>query len=188
MGHGEGVGDNVHRFVTYTYDADGNRGSIQYPSGAAFNYAYTNRNEVASIKPGLSGGTPVVSYLFDPAGNITSRTLDNGTSTAYTVDAANRDTSLVHALNGGSKRFDYAYNNVNDIVAVQRDSNQGDAYEYDLTQEIKRFAQNGSVNLSSGTISGPAVDTDMTFDGCGNQASVSLNGNAGGTFQVNNLN
>jgi RHS repeat-associated protein len=182
--------DNVHRTVTYTYDVDGNRLTVQYPSGTAFNYTYTNRNQVASIKPGLSGGTAVVSYAFDASGNITNRALDNGTSTAYTVDDVNRDTAVVHNLQptGTAKRFDYAYNSVNDVLAVQRDSALGDAYQYDLTQEITRYAQNGTVNLSNGTIATPAADTNLTFDGCGNQTSLSLNGNNGGTFTVDYLN
>jgi len=178
--------DNVHRTVTYTYDADGNRLTVQYPSGTAFNYTYTNRNQVASIKPGLSGGTAVVSYTFDASGNITNRALDNGTSTAYTVDDVNRDTAVVHNLQptGTTKRFDYAYNTVNDITAVQRDSGAGDGYAYDLTQEIVGYAQNGTVNLTNGTVTNPATNTNLTFDGCGNQKSL----NGGGTFQVNNLN
>src|SRR5260370_1167143 len=122
------VGDLVARTVTYTYDADGNRQNIQYPSGAAFNYTYTQRNQTQTINPGLSGGTPIVTYTFDPSGNITNRALDNGTYTAYTVDQVNRDTAVVHNLlpTGTTKRFDYSYNEVNDIVVVQRDSNKGD--------------------------------------------------------------
>src|SRR5205807_5439893 len=54
------IGDNVHRTVDYTYDADGNRASIQYPSGTKFDYDYTQRNQVADIK--LDGQTnPIVS-------------------------------------------------------------------------------------------------------------------------------
>ena len=111
----------MHRFVTYTYDADGNRSTVQYPSGSKFDYAYTQRNQVASIK--VDGQqNALVSYLFDLSGNITSRALDNGTSSAYTVDQVNRDTAVVHNLlpTGTTKRFDYAYNNVNDITAVER--------------------------------------------------------------------
>jgi RHS repeat-associated protein len=181
--------DNVHRTVTYTYDVDGNRLTVQYPSGTAFNYTYTNRNQVASIKPGLSGGTAVVSYTFDASGNITNRALDNGTSTAYTVDDVNRDTAVVSSLlpTGTTKRFDYAYNSVNDITAVQRDSNLGDGYTYDLTQEILGYQQNGS--FSGGTIvAGTGTNTNLTFDGCGNETSFSLNGNGGGTFAVDYLN
>ena len=178
--------DNVHRTVTYTYDVDGNRLTVQYPSGTAFNYTYTNRNQVASIKPGLSGGTAIVSYTFDASGNITNRALDNGTSTAYTVDDVNRDTAVVHNLqpSGTTKRFDYAYNTVNDVLAVQRDSGVGDGYTYDLTQEILGFAQNGTVNLTNGTVTNPATNTNLTFDGCGNQTSL----NGGGTFVINYLN
>src|SRR5262249_11874073 len=137
--------DNVHRTVTYTYDVDGNRLTVQYPSGQAFNYTYTNRNQVASIKPGLSGGNAVVSYTSDASGHITHRALDNGTSTAYTVDQVDRDTAVVHTLVGTTRRFDYAYNTVNDVLAVQRDSALGDGYTYDLTQEILGYAQNGTV-------------------------------------------
>lgn len=176
--------DNFHRTVTYTYDVDGNRLTVQYPSGQAFNYTYTNRNQVASIKPGLSGGTAVVSYTFDASGNITNRALDNGTSTAYTVDQVDRDTAVVHTLVGTTRRFDYAYNTVNDVLAVQRDSALGDGYSYDLTQEILGFAQNGTVNLGAGTVTNPQTNTNLTFDGCGNQTSL----NGGGTFVVDYLN
>jgi YD repeat-containing protein len=169
------LNDNVHRTVTYTYDPDGNRATIQYPSGQAFNYGYTNRNQVASIKPGLSGGTAIVSYTFDPSGNITNRSLDNGTSTAYTVDQVNRDSAVAHTLvpNTVIKRFDYAYNAVNDVTAVEPDgnTNDGDGYLYDLTQQITGYQQHGTVNLAAGTVTSPQTNTTLTFDGCGNQRS-----------------
>jgi RHS repeat-associated protein len=167
------IGDNVHRFVNYHYDADGNRDWIQYPSGSKFDYAYTQRNQVASIK--LDGQpNPLVSYLFDPSGNITSRALDNQTSTAYTVDQVNRDTAVVHNLlpTGTTKRFDYDYNNVNDILAVQRDSANGDGFTYDLTQEILGFQREAtSINLSTGTVTG-GTPNNMLFDGCGNRTTL----------------
>jgi RHS repeat-associated protein len=179
-----GVGDNIARTVAYTYDADGNRQSVQYPSGTKLDYAYTQRNQVQTIT--LDGQqAPIVTYGFDPGGNIASRSLDNGTSSAYTVDQVNRDSAVVHNLlpTGTTKRFDYAYNNVNDILAVQRDSAGGDGFTYDLTQQIIGFQQNGtSVNLSNGTVTGGTANT-MTFDGCGNRTK--LNGTAA-TF--NNMN
>ena len=128
--------DNVHRTVTYTYDADGNRATVQYPSGQAFNYTYTNRSQASAVKPGLTGGTAIVNYTYDPSGNITNRTLDNGTSSAYTIDQLNRQSAIQHNLVSGAKRFDYAFNAVSDITAVQRDSALGDGYTYDLTQQI----------------------------------------------------
>src|SRR5207302_1030937 len=168
----EEVADGVHRTVTYNYDADGNRLNIQYPSGQAFNYGYTQRNQVASINPGLSGGTTIVSYAFDASGNITGRTLDNGTSTAYTVDVVNRDTAVVHNLSGATKSFDYAYNNVNDILAVRRDLAGGDGFAYDLTQQITGFQRDAtSVDLTAGTVSGGTQNT-MEFDGCGNRTKL----------------
>jgi RHS repeat-associated protein len=177
------VGDNVARTVTYTYDVDGNRSTIQYPSGSKFDYAYTQRNQVASIK--LDGQVnPIVSYIFDPSGNITSRSLDNGTSTAYTVDAVDKDTSIVATLAGSvTKRFDYAYNSVNDILAVQRDSAGGDGFTYDLTEQIIGFQHDGtSVNLSTGAVTGGTPNT-MKFDGCGNRTNLN-----GASESFNNMN
>jgi RHS repeat-associated protein len=166
------LADNVHRTVMYTYDADGNRDSVTYPSGTKFDYDYTPRNQMRDIK--LDGqSNAIVSYVFDPNGNITKRTLDNGnTYTDYTVDAVNRDTSVVHNLAGGARRFDYAYNSVNDVTAVQRDSSTGDGYKYDLTQQITEFQQDGIVDLNSGTVTNPAVDNNMQFDHCGNRTQL----------------
>jgi RHS repeat-associated protein len=164
--------DNVHRTVADIPDADGNRLNVQYPSGTAFNYIYTNRNQVSIIKPGLSGGTAIVSYVYDASGNITSRALDNSTSTVYTVDTVNRNTAVAHTLVGTTRRFDYAYNNVNDITAVERDLGPGDGFRYDLTQQILEYQQNGAVNLGAGTVSNPTADTNLTFDGCGNRTSL----------------
>jgi len=97
---------------------------------------------------------------------------------------AKRVTSKHLTFTGGTKRFDYAYNNVSDITAVQRDSSLGDGYTYDLTQEILGYAQNGIVNLGAGTVTNPATNTTLTFDGCGNRTSM----NGGGTYVANNLN
>jgi RHS repeat-associated protein len=182
--------DNNHRTVTYVYDADHNRQTITYPSGTLFNYNYTQRNQVSSIADSVQNH--IVDYTFDASGNITNRALDNGTSTAYTVDQVNRDTAVAHTLapNTVIKRFDYAYNNVNDILAVRRDNNtnDGDGYRYDLTQEILEYKQNGAVDLVAGTVTNPQTDTNLTFDGCGNTTSSSLNGGASGTFVIDYLN
>jgi RHS repeat-associated protein len=167
------LSDNVHRMTTYTYDVDGNRQTIQYPSGTAFNYTYTNRNQTSSIKPGLSGGTAIASYVYDTSGNITSCTRDNGTSTAFTVDVVNRDTAVVHTLVGTTpRRFDYAYNSVNDILVMQRDSGVGDGYQYDLTQQVREYQQNGTVNWGAGTVTNPTADNTLEFDGCGNRTKL----------------
>jgi RHS repeat-associated protein len=173
-------GDNVHRTKTYTYDVDGNRLTIQYPSGSIFNYTYTNRNQVLAIK---SGTTSIATYTYDPSGNITNCSRNNGTSTAYTVDAVNRDTAVVHTLVGTTRRFDYAYNAVNDITAVQRDSGLGDGYLYDYTQQITAYQQNGTVNLTTGIVTGAATTNNMVFDGCGNRTSLN-----GVTQTFNNMN
>jgi RHS repeat-associated protein len=177
------MGDNVHRTVAYTYDADGNRQTIQYPGGTKLQYGYSQRNQLKTIADEPTQHT-FVTYGLDVSGNITARSLDNGTSTAYTPDNVNRETALAHTLVGTTRRFDYAYNNVNDITAVKRDSDKGDGYSYDLTQTILGFKQNGTVDLANGTVSSPTSNTDLTFDGCGNRTS--LNGTTLAT--PNNMN
>jgi RHS repeat-associated protein len=178
----DAFGDNVHRTVTYTYDADGNRQTVQYPSGTSFTYGYTARNQLDTIK---STGQPnaIVDYDYDLSGNVTRRTLDNNTFSTYSVDHLNRETSIVHNLYGGAKQFDYAYNNVNDITLVKRDSGTGDGFSYDRTQQILAFQQNATVDITAGTISGGQTTT-LEFDGCGNRTK--LNGTSMAT--PNNMN
>lgn len=176
--------DNVHRTITYTYDADGNRATVLYPSGTAFNYTYTSRNQPYEIKPGLSGGAAIVSYTYDLSGNIATRALENNTTSAYTVDRLNRGTTIVHNLAvAPAKQFDYAYNNLSDITLVKRDSGNGDGFFYDRTQQILAFQQNATVDINAGTISGGQT-TSLEFDGCGNRTK--LNGTSMAT--PNNMN
>jgi YD repeat-containing protein len=57
-------GLNQTHTVTYGYDADGNRSGLVYPQGWDYRYAYTNRNQLASVT--LAGsGTSSVKYIYD---------------------------------------------------------------------------------------------------------------------------
>jgi RHS repeat-associated protein len=163
--------DNVHRTVTYTYDADGNRQTVQYPSGTSFTYGYTNRNQLDTIKS-TGQQSAIVDYGYDLSGNVITRTLDNGTTSTYTVDQISRETTIVHNVVGGpAKQFDYSYNNVSDITAVKRDSGTGDGFLYDRTQQITTFQKDGAVNLGTGIVTGGVITT-LEFDGCGNRTKL----------------
>jgi YD repeat-containing protein len=164
-------GDNNHRTVTYTYDADGNRKTTLYPSGYSFTYNYTNRNQLQSILNNANQTTPA-SYVYDLDGRLTSRTLDNGTSSTYGFDIVNRVTSIQHNLTTGVRSFGYAFNEVNDITAVQRDSGLGDGFLYDQTQQITTFQQDGTVNLGTGIVTNPASTLTLGFDANGNRTAV----------------
>jgi YD repeat-containing protein len=74
------TGAGAARTVSYTYDVDGNRGSLTYPSGSEISYSYTARNQLGGIT--ADAPPPIASYGCDLAGNRTSKTLENGMSTS----------------------------------------------------------------------------------------------------------
>jgi YD repeat-containing protein len=122
--------------VTYTYDADGNRASTQYPDGYLFNYTYTGRNQ-------LSGVTNFASYWYDKDGNMSQRNPNNGTSSAYTYDALDRATSIVHHLIGTTRTINYGYDPAGNnrlwakrvINPVSSENNKGEVFSYDLADQ-----------------------------------------------------
>src|SRR5438874_3310511 len=78
--------DNTPRTVTYTYDSDYNRGTIQYPNGAySFTYQYTGRNQLKNLINNAGSGT-VANHSYDKNGNLTYRLLDNNTNSSFTPD------------------------------------------------------------------------------------------------------
>ena len=185
--------NNTHRAVTHTYNDDGNRLSLTYPSGASFNYEYTTKNQLKAIWP-AGQGQPAVSYSYDLTGNVTGISRDNGTSTALTPDDANRITSVTHHLGQNvNPSFEYAYNDVNNLRAVRRDHSRGDAYDYDETREIKAFKREGVFSSWPGdinTITNENNNLGIVFDPAGNRISAT-NSNpnlANATYAVNGLN
>jgi YD repeat-containing protein len=93
--------------VSYTYDVDSNRASLNYPGGTALSYAYTARNQLASVS--ADGPPPLATYTYDLAGNRIGKALENGTSTQYGFDNANRLLNVTHTNTSGiMQQFDYA--------------------------------------------------------------------------------
>src|SRR5262249_20332651 len=98
------VSGGQFKTVTYTYDADGNRASTQYPDGSLFNYSYTNRNQLQSVAGWAN-------YVYDTRGNLITRTLNaNNTQSGYTYDTHDRVTQIVHNLASNNIRtLNYGY-------------------------------------------------------------------------------
>jgi RHS repeat-associated protein len=125
------------RTVNYTYDADGNRATLQIP-GYSFTYDYTGRNQLKNIK---QNGTTLASYVYDLMGNITSRTLNNGTHTEYPYyDPLDRVGWVVHYLNGTTRSFNYGYyddsNNRKYTRRLYANQDAGDVFSYDLADQV----------------------------------------------------
>jgi RHS repeat-associated protein len=130
----------VARTVTYTYDADGNRATLQIPGYSAFTYDYTGRNQLKDIK---SGATTLATYGYDLDGNLTSRDLNNATNSVYTYDALDRVTWVLHYLNNTGRTFQYGYETDGNnqlwakrlITPTSPEGNKGEVFDYDMNDQ-----------------------------------------------------
>ena len=174
--------DTTARAVTYTYNADGDRATIQYPNGAySFTYNYTNRDQLLTLVNNSGGGT-VATYGYDPDGNLTTRTPDNGTSSAYTYDGMDRVTNISHALNGDTRTFDYDYDYVSNRKWTKRDAGTGDVFGYDLNDQATAV----KLDIPSPDTTSVGVQT-IAYDANGNRTTFSAYGPTD-TYATNNLN
>ena len=179
------IGLQIWRTVSYTYDADGNRKTIRYPSGATFTYNYNSRNQLIGKSDATS---PVVTYTYDLSGNRRSRGLRNGTSSQYYPDALNRPQTIQH-FRGNTEfaRLDYIYDSVSRITSAERDnSTLGDAFTYYLDDQLKTAKFDAVYPQGGG--SNPANATSLAYDGNGNRTSQTNQSTSSYTYSVNDLN
>jgi RHS repeat-associated protein len=171
--------DNTARTVTYTYDADGNRGTLQYPSGYSLSYGYTNRNQAQSV---ISGGTTLASYIYDPDGNISNRTLANSTSSAYSYDELDRALTIAHSFVGTTRTLAYGYDAVGNRKWTKRDSANGDVFGYDANDQSTSVL----LNVANPDSTQPGPQT-ISYDANGNRISFAAYGTTD-TYTTNYLN
>ncbi len=181
-------GDGTHRTLTYTYDADGNRASIAYPFLPAYEYEYTNRNQIMNMTWSYDN-SKVVSYTYDKNGNWLTRTPGTNPASSFVFDPLNRVTNITHnfASPSSSKTLHYGYDEVGRTQYKQRDGGLADGYGYGLSEQVADFRVNGTVNLSTGAVSGGTL-TSFVFDASGNRTKVTKAGVATNYDPANNLN
>jgi RHS repeat-associated protein len=172
--------DNIARRVSYTYDADSNRATIQYPNNVySFSYDYTRRNQLAHV---LNNNAAVATYVYDSDGNLTTRTPENGTTSSYTYDALDRATHITNTFNGDSRTLDYAYDSVNNRKWAKRDGGMGDVFGYDLNDQVTSIL----LNITNPDTASPGNQT-INYDANGNRTTFSAYGPTD-TYFTNNLN
>ena len=173
--------DAVARTVTYTYDADGNRATTQYPANAySFTYDYTGRNQLFHV---LNNGAAVVTNTYDLDGNLTSSVPNNSTTgSTFSYDGLDRLLHIGHALNGTTRTFDYGYDTVSNRKWVKRDGIKGDVFGYDLADQSTSILLD-VVNPDT-TTPGPQT---INYDANGNRATFSAYGPTD-AYTTNNLN
>ena len=141
--------DGIARTVTYTYDADGRRASLKYPSGKLFTYDYTGRGQLSHLyDPAITGIPFQAKYGHDASGNRTARningktTFDDANFSSSYYDAVNRITSTQHywatANPTWSRAFRYGYDAMGNRQYESRDwQGKGDGFQYDLNRKGK---------------------------------------------------
>ncbi len=180
------MSDGGPKSVTYAYDADGNRSTLTYPSGSSASYAYTNRNQVATI----TSSSISASFTYDLAANRLSRSYGNTTSTAYSYDNGNRLLSIDHQRSAASfAKYDSAYNSVNNRTSRAETISgvtKTDTYGYDAIDEVTQV----KYNFNAGNNTQDRL-VGYNYDATGNRSGASgvtdsVSGNSG--YTANNLN
>jgi RHS repeat-associated protein len=173
--------DNTARTVSYTYDADGNRATLQYPANAySFTYSYTGRDQLKTIVDNNSA--TIATYWYDLNGNMTRRTPNNATTSTYSYDALDRVTNVTHSLAAGDTRtLDYGYDNVGNRKWVEREGSVGDAFGYDLNDQVM------GTRLNIPNPDTTSVSQNITYDANGNRVAFAAYGPTD-NYTTNNLN
>jgi RHS repeat-associated protein len=170
------------RTVTYTYDADGNRATIGYPSGLTIALGFNNRQLMKTI---VAGDVTAV-FTYDANGNPLSKSLSNNTTTDYVYDDANRLLDVNNrGTSSGISRFSYGYNPVGYRLSRQASIGEPpttDKYDYDPAGQLTsvRYNFNSATNTQERLVG-------YNHDAAGNRTSVTDNGLTS-TYQANALN
>ncbi len=183
--------------VSHTYDASGQKGLLSTTTdtdGRAISYAYSARNELASVSE--AAGTE--SYAYDANGNQLHRYLPNGLRTDQYYNADNT-LDCYYNWNGGStilQSYGYSYNADHQITGY----NEGQSgnlhgtgnptqvsYGYDALGHLTSDTRTGSYAYTRAyTVDGANNRTYMNDNGSINtllyDADDELQGNAGGGF------
>jgi RHS repeat-associated protein len=172
------------RTVKYSYDMDGNRAGVAYPSGTLIQWNYTHRNQVASI--GVDGPPPMVSYVYDINGKRISKALENGVQTLYSYDAIDRLVSIEHRKGALSlATYQQGFDKLNRKKFVKRSDGKGDVFSYDANDQLVKVQYNATNPNTTPT--SPDRVVNYAYDKAGNRLSVNDDGSLT-TYKVNGLN
>jgi RHS repeat-associated protein len=177
--------------LTYAYDGDGNRTSLDDSLGGLYSYTYDVRNEVVTVTLSGTGVTAErADMVYDAAARMTTLTRYSdlaGTTvvqtSAYVYDAADRTTGIIDKTFGGTTdvSYGYTYDAASRVTQETRSWNAGastDTVTYGYTNndqltsvthtnssfasESFSYDTNGNRN-SSGYSTG--TDNELTSDG-----------------------
>ncbi|MEY2498024.1 MAG: hypothetical protein QOD12_1580 [Verrucomicrobiota bacterium] len=178
------MADGGPKSVLYSYDVDGNRAVVGYPSGSTASYNYNARNQTTSI----TSDEISANYTYDVGGDRLGESLGNGTAASYVYDDARRLLNIDHQKSGiRFIKLDYAYTSVNNRISKTAAETgvsttpTTESYAYDAIDQLT------SVQYAAGTPDIIGRTVSYTHDTSGNRTSVT---DAGTTtaYVPNNLN
>lgn len=164
-----GVGGDVLRTVTSTYDAASQLKAISDPN-ATYSYAYDAAGRLISTDNAGTAGVPnvLLSYGYDAVNNLTSVTdtiagTQRGVET-FDYDVLNRVKRITQSGNGvAEKRVDMTYDAASQMTGVQRYSNlagtqavASTAYTHDAAGRL--------TDLSHTSNGSPLADYRLSYD------------------------
>lgn len=166
--------------VSYTWAADGQLGTLTYPSGNSYLYKYTGRGQLKQVQQNMLPLYYQAEYVYDVNGNLATRRVGvNQASFSVTTDSSQRDvlgrcTRLTHQFpsgSGGTRFFDYLFDVMGNRIWIARDDQAGDSYDYDIAQQVKEGVDGGNAHT-------------YAYDANGNRTTL----DGGGSYTANNLN
>ena len=179
---------NTSRCIGYTYDANGQRTSVTYPSGQKIDYTFDTSQRITKIESKRPSGALIVSREYsytDASGNDTSLRQwmkdQTGAQTNYTYDTSNRLTSAVT----GSTTLGYAYDPAGNMTQATK---TGSATIYYGVNDANQMCWSGTATGSNGTTACPATptgNTSYTYDADGNQTGSGTTSMAYNTHSQN---
>lgn len=153
--------------TAFTYDADGNRSTLRYPSGAVATYAHDFAGRPYSVSVGAQSIVSDTKYA--PFGGPTQVTFGNGTTRSIAYDSRLRiQSNQLSTVSGVLAHYTYGHDPKGNITSItdQVDPAYNRTFQYDDLDRLIT-ANSGAALWGTGT---------FAYDPMGNLLSATLGG------------
>ncbi len=124
------LSEGINKSIGYTYDAVGNRKTMDDPDGGVTTYTYDIANRLINlVNPALE----TTSFTYDNANRLIRQGYHNGTYALHTYDIADQLLSIIHKDSAGTTLFGhfYEYDTTGNRLHMTDESGSITKYNYD---------------------------------------------------------